>query len=133
MSAFIVNDKTITAIVQAMQQAEFSNWLNGHSARTEPQIVGQMLLDQNYRSVNYRYDENDAPRRFKMAYKINKDGYRDYYDFGETYGSICCYMYQACETPDWVGSDIYFMLCHLKDDLAEKMINELGYEYCWGL
>lgn len=133
MSAYIVSDQTIAAIVYAMQRAEFANSLEGISARTRPQKVGQMLLDQNYKSVNWRYGENDAPRQFKYAQSspILAPAYD--FTFGEMYGSICCYMYQACETPDWLQSEIYFTMQSLKDDLTEKMLAELGQEMEWGI
>lgn len=139
MSAYIVSDETITAIVQGLQRKDFSNSLadpntgNAYHPRTNPQKVGQVLLNQNYRSVNCRYEDDENPHKFSMKYKTNEHGYRDDYTLGEMYGSVRCYMYQACETPDWIGSDIYFEMCRLKDDLAEKMIAKLGEEMPWGI
>lgn len=139
MSAYIVSDKTITAIVTAMQRKEFSTGLvnpktmEEYNPRSNPQMVGQILLDQNYASINYRYDENKPSHRFTMDFKTNERGYREDFTLGEMYGSVRSYMYQACETPDWVGSDIYFAMCGLKDDLAEKMLDKLGEEMTWGI
>lgn len=139
MSAFIVNNKTITAIVTAMQHKHFSTDLRNpetgevYNARTNPQKYGQLLLNENYRSVNYRYDESNKPPVFHMEYKTREGGYREEFTLGEMYGSIQCYMYQTCETPDWIGSDIYFAMLHLKDDIAERMAEKLGDELKWGL
>lgn len=139
MSAFVVSDKTITAIVTAMQHKHFSTDLKDpktgkvYNARTNPQMYGQLLLNENYRSVNYRYEEKSEPRTFQMTYNTREGGYRDEFTLGEMYGSIECYMYQTCETPDWVGSDIYFAMCSLKDDLAERMAEKLGMEIPWGI
>lgn len=139
MSAYVVSDKTITAIVTAMQRKHFATDLQDpktgivYNARTNPQMYGQLLLNENYRSVNYRYDEQTQPHTFRMTYKTDDKGYRDEFTLGEMYGSIESYMYQTCETPDWVGSDIYFAMCHLKDDLAEKMLEKLGEEMPWGI
>ena len=139
MSAYVVSDKTITAIVTAMQHKVFATDLkdpsngNIYNARTNPQMYGQMLLNENYRSVNYRYDEQEEPHMFKMTYKTTEKGYRDDFTLGEMYGSICSYMYQTCETPEWIGSDIYFAMCHLKDDLAERMLEKLDDEMTWDI
>ena len=139
MSAFIVSNKTITAIVTAMQHKRFSTDLinpkTGEviNARTNPQKYGQILLDENYRSVNFRYDENRKPHTFYMEYKKREGGYRDEFTLGEMYGSIQCYMYQTCETPDWDGSDIYYAMLSLKDDIAKRMAEKLGDEIKWGL
>nr|DAQ07360.1 MAG TPA: hypothetical protein [Caudoviricetes sp.] len=139
MSAFIVNDKTITAIVTALQVKDFSSSLTDpdtgeeYNARTNPQKVGQILLNQNYRSVNYRYNEDAKPHKFQMTYKFDDKGYRDDFALGERFGCVKCYEYQACETPDYEKSEIHRVLAYLKDDIAEKMIEKLGQEMTWGL
>lgn len=139
MSAYIVSNETITAIVQGLQRKEFSSSLTDpetmqqYNARTNPQMVGQILLNQNYKSVNYRYNEDAKPRKFTMTYRVDEKGYRDDYTLAEIYGSIRCYTYQACENPEWHDSEIDYTLRALKDDLAEKMAEKLGEEMPWGI
>lgn len=61
MSAFIVDNEHINAIVNfafrkmAQQRAPFN----------DPETLGQMLLNENARSVNYRYSEDDVPPVFE--------------------------------------------------------------------
>lgn len=62
--------------------------------------VGVMLLAQNRRSVDFRYDETEI---------------EDLYTHGpssprtvvELIKAIDCYEYQACETPDWEQTEAY--------------------------
>ncbi|GAB2564105.1 hypothetical protein [Leucobacter ruminantium] len=62
------------------------------------ELVGSILLAENQRSVNYRYDENELeyvythrPSRPRTPVELLK--------------AIDCYEYQACETPDWEDSE----------------------------
>lgn len=59
MSAFIVSHKHINALVSAMLDAQVSYW-DGHTriyvTRHNAEEVGRILLDENVRSVNYRYE-----------------------------------------------------------------------------
>lgn len=126
MSCYVVSDKTINAIVWAMRKTRYLATLKGFSAITDPDKIGQILVNQNYKSVNSRYNEGETPHNFKYDYI-------DGLTLGDAYGCINCYMYQACETPDWVGSEIYFTLCNLKDKIAEAMAAELGQAMPWGL
>jgi hypothetical protein len=58
MSAFIVNPKHIDALVSAMLDGHMSYW-DGHNrvfvTRHNAEETGRILLEENLRSVNYRY------------------------------------------------------------------------------
>lgn len=132
MSAYIVNDKTIHAIVKGFRVygATFAadDYRNAVSVVTSVQAIsnaiGQSLLNQNYKSVNCRYRENaDTPKYNYADVKINE---------GILIGCIDCYEYQACETDDYFNSDIHYSLLRLKDRIIERMIKEKGQEMPWG-
>lgn len=139
MSAYIVSDKTITAIVEGFKYMDFQVGLTNpikqetYYARTNPLEIGQILLNQNYKSVNYRYNESTEPHEFVMTYKTDEYGYREDYTLGEIYGCINCYMYQSCENPEWEDTEVYHALHALKDDIAEKLIRKLGDKMPWGI
>ena len=139
MSAYICSNKTISVIALAM--AEYGNfkaddydpsvaYIGGFSGfidlNSQLQAIGQSLLNQNYRSVNYRYGENTPTPRFEYDDSV------DLIDLGKVYGSIGCYDYQACETEDYYDSDLYKSLKDLKVKIGEKAINRLGYAITWG-
>ena len=74
MSAFIVNDETITGMLQAMSRrfnphGVFTYYWEGKPHREFSSVLGQELVNENYRSVNYRYREDEEPREFNSVYK----------------------------------------------------------------
>ena len=89
MSAWTVSKKHIDLLVTLAAQAE----LLGDKNETQ---VGQILWDENYRSVNERYNEtNPAPRYSFKPFDLT------------TLSTIAqikqvhCYVYQTCETDDY--------------------------------
>lgn len=132
MSAFIVGNKTIHAIVKgfrvygaAFAAEDYKNAVSViTSVKAMSNAIGQSLLNQNYKSVNCRYRENtETPKYNYEDVKINE---------GILIGCIDCYEYQACETDDYFNSDIHYSLLRLKDTIIERMIREKGQEIPWG-
>ena len=81
--------------------------------------VGQVLLDENTRSVNHRYEERDAAEsyRYKRFLKTNP---------ANVLGLIDCLDYQSCEHPEWETSEAYTIL----QALQSAAIHQLpGYEW----
>lgn len=133
MSAYIVSNKTISAIAKAF--AAYGTVYRASNYNPKPSIIktlrseitdiGQSLLDQNYASVNARYgEETPAPKFFFEDVEINE---------GVVVGCIKCYIYQACESPDFETSDLYYSLKRLKDRILERLINKAGQEIPWGI
>lgn len=136
MSCYIVSDLTISAIVAAMADCGFGSAglkdeKSGvkYNPATCGEIVGQMLLDASYASVNERYGEHTRAHEFKLTQK--QDGKP--FTLGEKYGCIECYEYQTCEQPGYDNSEIHSVLEYVKDDLTRKMLKKLGEEFVWGL
>ena len=133
MSAYIVSNKTISAIAKA-----FVDWGVGFlSEDYAPPIgfitplkelyeaVGQSLLNQNYASVNCRYgEETPTPKFTYEEVDINE---------GIVYGCIANYNYQACETPDYWESHLYRSLVDLKEFMLKRFIKRSGYDIPYGL
>lgn len=132
MSAYIVNDKTIHAIVKGFEMYKAEYRAKGYKEPIQIIIdlqeirngIGQSLLNQNYKSVNFRYNKNDETPIYNYEdVEINE---------GILLGCIDCYIYQACETDDFFESELYKSLVNLKNAMLEKMINAKGYEIPWG-
>jgi hypothetical protein len=89
MSAFIVSHKHIDALISAMLDARMFYW-DGHNrvyvTRDNAEEVGRILLEENVRSVLYRYGGRigDRPRPPVQIIK-----------------AVHCLDYQSCETEDW--------------------------------
>ena len=120
MSAFVVTDATITGILQAFTpeyagdgafyyHQDEAHYIGGHEAE-----VAQKLVDENYRSVNYRYNEAGQAHKFQRrtirsltAVEIIK---------------LCdCYEYQACETSDWRDTEAAAILAVAKSRAIRRL------------
>ncbi len=71
-------------------------------SRTCAQEVGQLLMDQNIRSVNCRYEENQEPPTIfdwqpRAARPTALEGLH----------AVDCYEYQSSEDPAWLVSEAY--------------------------
>lgn len=132
MSAYIVSDNTIHAIVKGFEVYNADYKAADYSRPTQIIIdlqavrngIGQSLLNQNYKSVNCRYRENtETPKYNYKDVEINE---------GILYGCIECYIYQACETNDFYESELYNSLQRLKEAMLVSMIKAKGLETPWG-
>ena len=136
MSAYIVSNKTISLIARAFCEYGVNYNADNYEPSTMGTIllnvrqeeIGQSLLDQNYKSVNYRYGEDEETPKFE--YEDVDDYIRD---LGAIIGCINCYNYQACETPYYDSSYIHDSLNDLKEEVYERAIKQLGYEEPWGI
>lgn len=127
MSAYICDDKTICAIAKAFEKynVPFRMIDNGSVYRIiGEREIGQYLLQQNYRSVDYRYDSDT---------RIPPLNYVDVpIDEGIVYGCIRNYNYQACETPDYEETGVYTSLLALKNELLERCLRKLNMKAPYG-
>lgn len=74
--------------------------------------TGQMLWDENYSSVNYRYQlDNFAPRYEFTAARV---------EFAPVavYKLLECYIYQSCEHSGWERSEAQLLCERLKELLG---------------
>lgn len=108
MSAFVVSNKHISALV-------------AHLPPAERQEMGQKLVNENYRSVNYRYRSNDKPHVFE---------FQDVKCAPVQLIKLCtCYKYQSCETSDWEKTDVYVFVKELRFACFDKICRTIpGYE-----
>lgn len=135
MSCYVCSNETISVIANAFAKYEvtyYEDFMNKPAIYTlypnsiEVIKIGQSLLDQNYRSVNERYDEDTPAPAFKLKKIENVNE-------GMIVGCINNYMYQSCETEDWMGSAIYISLNKLKNAILEQLIRNKGQEIVWGI
>ena len=131
MSAFVVGNKHISAMLQVMGTCYpgdcCSYYWQGerHYVNGKSREVGQILVDENYRSVNYRYSENGEPEEFAPDYTVRT------LSPVEVIKACDCYLYQSCETPDWKETEAYAIVRMIR----ERAIRRLpGYEKAeWGI
>lgn len=128
MSAYVVDDKHIDAIVNFAICSKASFYF--HPARIDitrsnAQEIGQILIDENYRSVNYRYRETDEPHSYQFTLA------RSPLAPVAVLKAINCLDYQCCETDDWQQSRAWAIL----DGIRNAAIRALpGYDTAsWGI
>ena len=120
MSAFIVGNKHISAMMQAASPRypgdtvsyywnDEPHYFGGHS-----QEIGQKLVDENYRSVNYRYNEDTQPETFKNIPQRR-------FSPVELIKACDCYNYQSCETPDWKETEAYAIMQMLRERAIDNL------------
>ena len=129
MSAFIVSEYHLDSMLSffnlhqgtvSLKKKETGEWYALNSSSIEDlQIMKQILADQNYRSVNERYQETEpAP---VMSAKVLFERVSPV----QIIKACNCYDYQACETDDYQQTDAN-RIC---DAIRASAIDELpGYE-----
>lgn len=163
MSAFIVSKAHIDALLTASVKRSglygpmrYHHDGETHEARPDSlDAIGQMLWDENRRSVEFRYPDSDdlpgslvsvqlaegvepllmaeilAPYRYAPLEHITPSSdprlpsHRRPFSPIEVLKLVQCFEYQSCETADWEESEAY-AFC---DALRGQMIHQLpGYE-----
>jgi hypothetical protein len=122
MSAFIVGEEHIRYLVNAglsrvIRKGYGLNWyLDGVRVGTldggdnSDDLTGQMLWDENFKSVNHRYNNGDdlpgplGLGRTAPKYKHRLDFDRKSIDPVQVLKAIKCYEYQSCEHEGWEKS-----------------------------
>lgn len=122
MSAYVVSDATIDALVTFAIGGTWRCW-DG-----KPEELGQMLVDENYASVNYRYrGEEGGPHKYSFKFMSSPAKLSPIVIL-----KLChCYEYQACEHSEWKDSKAHDAI----RSIEAKAMRELpGYDDApWGL
>lgn len=118
MSAYVVNDNTINTILGFADEYD----LNAFDVKTKDDL-GQILLDENYRSVNYRYGEDATPETYAYSRYTVKTL--------EALQYLSCLEYQSCETPDWETTQAFRLCARLRKNMVGRLLLELGAQRVW--
>ena len=141
MSAFVVSNDTIDYIVSAVSAVggvhgivlktgpEFLELVAAgavESVSPTPLEMGRVLLRENQRSVQYRYNDDDLGNA-ALGYQFNRV---DKTDPVVALVQVSCLRYQSCERPDWDAS----IACDLLRQIEQQLLRQLpGYEDApWG-
>ncbi len=127
MSAYILTNETITAMLQAVKydrQGIYVYWKGKSYPITDSNLreVGQKLLDENFRSVEYLYDDRMKFERNERTYVLRPIRQLEAVEIVKACNG---YRYQACECKDWLETEAF----EIYDSLREEAIRALpGYE-----
>jgi hypothetical protein len=134
MSAFIVSNEHINALVSYMVTKQISYWNEQERVpvtRFNAEEVGRILLNENVRSVNHRYhgeieeDEKNASCAYTFRYRPMP------ISAVQIIKAVHCLDYQSCETDDW-ETTLAYKIC--QRILSTACCNLPGYEQAkWGI
>jgi len=100
MSAWICSATHIAAMVGSIRRYD------RYGSLTADAETAQMLANENVRSVNFRYNENNTFPPTNWSQLINRFLFRPL-DPVTLLKQIDCYEYQACECDDWEQTEAY--------------------------
>ncbi|WP_280437505.1 hypothetical protein [Nocardia carnea] len=106
MSAFIVSNGHIDVLVNAVAQYGVAPT---RTSRIDYRALGQLLWDENVRSVDHRYRESH-PRDRYVLHTTEGD-----LDPVAVLKAVDCYVYQSCEHPGWEDSDAHTWMTRLRE------------------
>ena len=86
--------------------------------------IGQSLLDANYDSVNYRYDENRKAPTYVYSEDALYESCKNGTYLADVYSAIQEYNYQACETENYFESDLYQTLQDVKEGMQVLLLKQ---------
>jgi hypothetical protein len=125
MSAFVVSNTHINGLVrvavsgprEATPSPGRSPWYGVQFAGRDvtpdrAEEIGAALLDENWKSVNYRYRESNESPGFVY---FENSGPR--LTAVEAIKAVHCYEYQACEHPEWESSAAFKFCNDFKNTL----------------
>ncbi len=133
MSAFVVDKAHINALVNAglsLPSRDNLTWYHDGKHHKLNCInvdeVGQMLLDENIKSVGHRYEDcevTDLPGRVDAEYLIPFKHKLSYNPLPAVtvFSLINCYKYQCCETDEWEDSEAFAFCRQLEGQLIRNL------------
>lgn len=136
MSAYIVENEHINAIVTYALDKQLSFWNPRAKTRTtvtrhNAEEIGRILMDENVRSVGYRYDGeiDDDEKNAGASYSFKR--FPTMLTAVEIIKACHCLSYQSCETDDWEST----LARRILDAVEGHATHELpGYDAApWGI
>ena len=129
MSAYIVDHATIHAIITWARSLHICVPNLDGSPRwaplndLDPNEVGQLLLNENVKSVNHRYRAKDVPPAyaFREVHAIKRGQYNPILTAIDIIKACNCLEYQSCEHPGWNRSWAKRFLDHVIDNSIPRL------------
>ena len=133
MSAYMVEDETINALVNWAIQQHGSNAVyyrfgsERHDMRHDYPRAKQVLREQNERSLRARYQQADD----MIGEPFQDEAFAVQVPIVSLIKACHCYAYQACETEDWAESEAHAIIEAIEGALVRSLP---GYDAApWGL
>lgn len=137
MSAFILTDKNYDYILTTLNRGRYGHRLSAYIGNEHVDFsdvkslekLGTILKEQNYRSVNARYNEQTECEPYSFS-SINTD-IPKVSNAMASLKILDCYEYQSCETDDYTSTMAHEIVATFRKLLISKLN---GYDDApWGL
>lgn len=122
MSAFVVSDKHINTLLtwgnHCIQSIAWEDKKYYFDNTDSLQKMAEIMLTENYRSVNYRYLEQEEPHKIEFHFEPDATPI-------QIVKACECYDYQCCETDDWKETFAHKINEWIKESAIQRLP---GYE-----
>lgn len=118
MSAFILNHSHIDALVDFARRQKLCGTMLTH----ELNELGQHLIEQNIKSVCYRYRENEGS--YATEYRFCEPARR--LSPVEIIKAAQCYDYQSCEHPGYEATRAAKLMASIRDEAISMLPGYVG-------
>jgi hypothetical protein len=127
MSAFIVEDSLINGILTFWSSDRYGGNITldekQYNSKTSKDLqeLGQILLDENYKSFNFRYNDTggDAPKFiFNLRYQFDTCARIQAINVLK---ACNCFDYQACETDEYNQSKAFKIINHIRSNAISRL------------
>jgi len=136
MSAWIVSKKHIDCIVKGISDLdnynEIKQIVNGDNSLDTLNKIGQILWDECFKSVNYRYNDNEKTPVYKYDNFTNKSD-NELENLGFLFKQVQCLDYQSCEHPEYDKSTAKKIIDKLTFKIGYKMSELACPTAPWGI
>lgn len=139
MSAFVLSDQHITAILEFVAPDPRTGdrpgyyWSGSwHQFGDWPTILGQTLVDQNHRSVAFRYSHLGVSAESPPYTGAGRHRPR----LTPVQAIVACdsYIYQSCESPDWEQTEAFAMVQAIREHAIRKLDEyQEATKKCWSI
>lgn len=126
MSAFIVPHDHIDALVTYCVSRRIDFWNHESKTRTDintcnAEEIGRMLLDENVRSVGYRYGGRLEDEEKNAAASYCYRPYTQPLSAVQVIKAVQCLEYQCCETDNWEASLTWRICQEIKSRVSSAL------------
>jgi len=108
MSAFVISDKHINSMLswanRKMDGISYGGKIYSFKNTEDLQAMAQAMLNENYRSVNFRYAHHGHTEPHEIIFN-----FEHIHDPVQVIKACHCFNYQCCETSDWEKSFAYII------------------------
>lgn len=122
MSAYILSSENFQKIIKTVKENAklrdsiiLENKKYSLMDESDLEFLGQILVDENFKSVNTRYKESEPSFQFKYSKTVKS------FSLIEMLKGLDCYIYQSSQTESWINSYAYKIVEKIRSIIIEAL------------